>query len=153
MVSLSAALAPNLNGVLLPDALRLGTRSFTDDQVLDPTELATISQRISAFNKVILKVAGEAGIPVVDTAGLLANAKRNGYKIGGTTLTTSFTGGIFSYDGIHPTMTGQAVIAQAFLDTINKAIAGQGSFGTLQTPIPNLDLPAVLKLDPQKPGG
>jgi len=35
-------------------------------------------------------------------------------------LTTGYLGGIFSLDGIHPTRTGNALIANAFIDAINQ---------------------------------
>src|SRR6185436_11605129 len=34
-------------------------------------------------------------------------------------LTTRYLGGIFSLDGIHPSRTGHALIANAFIDAIN----------------------------------
>src|SRR5262249_15050729 len=43
----------------------------------------------------------------------------NGYALGGVRLTTEFLGGLFSLDGVHPTMTAHALITNYFVDTIN----------------------------------
>jgi hypothetical protein len=58
---------------------------------------------------------------------------------GGQRLTTAFLGGLFSLDGIHPTDTGYAVIANAFIHALD-AQAGAG--------IPPLPLRDVQRADP-----
>jgi hypothetical protein len=40
--------------------------------------------------------------------------------VNGEILTTEFLGGIFSLDGVHPTNTGYGVIANAFIDALNR---------------------------------
>jgi hypothetical protein len=45
----------------------------------------------------------------------------NGYTVGNRKLTTDFLGGLFSLDGIHPTNTGYAIMANEFIKAINQA--------------------------------
>ncbi len=46
-----------------------------------------------------------------------------GLVVNGQRLTTNFLGGLFSLDGIHPTNTGYAVIANAFIKTLDQNFA------------------------------
>jgi lysophospholipase L1-like esterase len=46
----------------------------------------------------------------------------DGYTLGGVTLRNNFlTGGIISYDGVHPTELGYAILANEFIRVINQA--------------------------------
>jgi hypothetical protein len=56
---------------------------------------------------------------VVDIHSLVDRIYGHGYKVGGQLLTPFYLGGLFTLDGIHPTDTGYAVIANAFIDAIN----------------------------------
>ena len=56
----------------------------------------------------------------MDTNARFTEIKQHGYSIGGITLTTSFlTGGIFSYDGVHPSTIGYTIVASEFINAIN----------------------------------
>jgi len=98
------------NGLPLPDAV-----------VLSGNEIATISDRIAGFNNVIRTVAGEVGGVVVDINGFFRGVVQNGFEVGGIGFDVEFlTGGIFSYDGVHPTPFGYAVVANQFIAAINE---------------------------------
>jgi hypothetical protein len=57
---------------------------------------------------------------VVDIGAYYNEIKTHGIVFGGIRLTASFlTGGIFSYDGVHPQRIGSAIIANKFIETIN----------------------------------
>lgn len=136
-VSLSALLSPDVpfNGALFPD-LKRGIRMFGDEHVLVPEELTRISDRITAYNGVISTVCGDAGIPVVDVAETLRAIQANGgitlqTRTGMKTVTTDFGGGVVSYDGIHPTKTGYALIANAFIAAINNTLQNR-DFGGMR---------------------
>ena len=74
----------------------------------------------AAYNAVIAQAAGDANAALVDANALLKDLASNGIDIGGVTFTNSFlTGGVFSYDGVHPTPFGYAYVANAFIDAIN----------------------------------
>jgi lysophospholipase L1-like esterase len=117
-------------------------------KVLDPTEQAAIRATVVAFNReiadAIAEVESSRGIVIapVDMFGLFDQVARDGYDVrgdGSTILHTEYLGGLFSLDGVHPTRTGQGLIANAFIDAIN------ARFGDA---IPRVDLGAVAARDP-----
>ena len=70
----------------------------------------------------------------------LANRLRSqGVEANGKHLTTAFLGGLFSLDGVHPTNTGYAIIANGFITNLNQ---------TRGTSIPLVDIDAVASSDP-----
>jgi lysophospholipase L1-like esterase len=100
---------------------------------LYPDEVALLQDRVNAYNDVI---AGADDGPLVDIHGFFEGIVEHGYEIGGITLTPSFlTGGIFSYDGVHPTSAGYAIVADQFIQAINEQ-AG--------TDIPRPDVAGIL---------
>jgi hypothetical protein len=51
---------------------------------------------------------------------LLNQVATDGYTVGGVKLTGAFlTGGVFSYDGVHPNALGYAVVATEWIKAIN----------------------------------
>jgi hypothetical protein len=88
--------------------------------ILDAQETATITDRIASYNASIRAAAGTIGAAVVDTNGLLHQLATSGINVGGIQFTSAFlTGGVFSYDGVHPTAFGYAFVANAFIAAIN----------------------------------
>jgi lysophospholipase L1-like esterase len=70
-------------------------------------------------------------------------------------LGTSYLGGIFSLDGIHPTFAAQALIADEFIARINEAYEAGGYVGEFIPPLSRRQIRAALKSDPlvfQLPG-
>ena len=112
-------------GVGIPTALGgLGT-PLPDQAILDPGEQAIIREHVATNNQSIRDICGAAGIPVVDVNGLLRDAATTGLNVGGVRFTSAFlTGGIFSYDGVHPTELGYALVANEWIRTINAAGGG-----------------------------
>ena len=82
------------------------------------------------------------GATLVDIWTLVSNLAANGVEVNGQKLTTSFGGGLFSLDGVHPTNTGNAIIANEFIKTMNRS---------LQTGIPPVSVQQVAKTDPLFP--
>ncbi len=108
------------NGRGIPLALGGSGEPLTDDVVLSGAEIATINQRIVAFNTIIGTVAGEVGAALVDINSIFSEVAAEGIELAGVEYTTTFlTGGLFSYDGFHPSATGYAVTANNFIDAIN----------------------------------
>jgi lysophospholipase L1-like esterase len=126
----------NLAGPLGPDLLNPCKNPVV-------RSLALVQQAQSAvttYNKTIAQVATAFGAVLVDVNGLFAQLKQTGYPLSnGKTLTTGFGGGLFSLDGIHPTNSGYAILANETINTMNKR---------LQTAIPLVDVNAVAALDP-----
>lgn len=87
---------------------------------LNPEELTLIYDAVSGYNNVINSVAGELDFGVADINSILSIAATSGIQISGEILTTSYiSGGIFSYDGIHPSSKGYGIIANKFISVIN----------------------------------
>lgn len=89
------------------------------DFVLDAQEVARIQERVAAFNQIINEAAYRLGMPVVDIHGLYNQLTAQPPVLFGTPLSHRFLGGIFSLDGVHPSNITHALIANAFIDTIN----------------------------------
>jgi hypothetical protein len=86
--------------------------------VLYPDEVALLLQRTAEYNSVIASSA--SGATLVDSNARFNEIKAEGFEIGGITLTTKFvTGGIFSYDGVHPSTIGYTIVADEFIKAMN----------------------------------
>ncbi len=66
-------------------------------------------------------------------------ASLRGERVNGRLLTTEFLGGLFSLDGVHPTNTGYAILANAFIKTLNREFAAGN---------PPISVEQVAKTDP-----
>jgi lysophospholipase L1-like esterase len=105
----------------IPVALGGSGIPLSDSVVLNASEAANVRARVNAYNAVISAVANERGAALVDANAVLTTAATTGVDIGGITYTSAFlSGGIFGYDGVHPTRFGYAYIANLFVDAINK---------------------------------
>jgi len=107
-------------GVGIPTALGGSGQPLPDEVVLDPTELATIRDRVNAINQSIRDISGAAGVSVLDLNAFITDLLTNGRSYAGVTLDGSFlTGGLVGYDGVHPTNIGYAYLANAWIDFLN----------------------------------
>lgn len=127
----------------LPElAMRLQTSQFgplPDEAVLTAAEAANVNAAVDGYNTIIASEAARVGATVVDIHGLFVKVKERGYVADGRRLTADFLGGIFSLDGVHPTNTGYAVVANEFIKTMNAEIAAG---------IPPVPVEQVTKTDP-----
>jgi lysophospholipase L1-like esterase len=114
---------------------------FGEDDVLDPDELAAVHDRVLAFNQVLEEAAQQnPRVHIVDIHGVLNDAVKNGRALKGDGpdeyVMAGFTGapdargrdGIFSYDGVHPSDTGHAVVANVLLDAIRRDLGDNPKF-------------------------
>jgi lysophospholipase L1-like esterase len=115
---------------------------ITDTGFLSAAEVVTVQSQVTAFNQVIAAQAKTANATLVDIYALFNQVSANGLTINGYTGNSSFLGGFFALDGIHPTNVGYAVIANTFIDTMNTAIS---------TKIPDVPLGPVAAADPYWP--
>jgi lysophospholipase L1-like esterase len=115
---------------------------ITDAGFLSAAEVATVKAQVTAYNQVISQQAAAVGATLVDINALFRQVATSGVTISGFTGTSTFLGGVFSLDGIHPTNTGYAVIANTFIDTMNAQI---------KTSIPDVNLAPVAAADPLWP--
>jgi lysophospholipase L1-like esterase len=122
-------------GIGIPAVVGGTGTPLPDEVVLNPSEIAIIQDHVNVNNKSIRDICGAANIPVLDVQAILNELTTTGIKVGGITLTSEFLrGGAFSYDGVHPSDIGYAVLANEFIRVIN------ASGGTL----PPVDLGPVL---------
>jgi lysophospholipase L1-like esterase len=91
-----------------------------DEVYLTPSELAFIQDHVRVNNASIREICAAAGIPVVDVNALLTRAAGEGIVVGGVSYTSDFlSGGLFSYDGVHPSDLGYAIVANEWIRAIN----------------------------------
>jgi lysophospholipase L1-like esterase len=109
------------------------------DVVLDAGEVVIVRARVDAFNQIIATQAKNTGAALVDIHALVAQIQAKGFVAGGQRLTTEFLGGIFSLDGVHPTNTGYAIIANTFIMELNSNFAAG---------IPLISVEQIKKVDP-----
>jgi lysophospholipase L1-like esterase len=122
-------------GIGIPAALGGTGAPLPDEVVLDPTEVAIIRDHVDADNQAIRDICGAANIPILDVHAILGELATSGRTIGGITLTSAYlSGGVFSYDGVHPNDIGYAIVANELVAVIN---AHGGA-------LPPVDLGAVL---------
>ncbi len=114
--------------------------------VLTARDAERVRYTTDAYNFIIFVESITHGAVLVDIHGLVNNIARNGVTANGQHLTTAFLGGLFSLDGIHPSNTGYAVIANAFIQQMNES---------LSTAIPPANLDQIAASDPLvvKPSG
>ena len=110
-------------GKLLPEgSFNPATMTLTQGVILRIQEANAIRTRTNELNSIVRGVAASTGAAVVDMAEFFADIGAHGYHIGGVTLTTAFlTGGLFSYDGVHPQNLAHAIVANEFIEVINSA--------------------------------
>ena len=127
------ALAAALTGALKLDPN--GTGTGLGSEYFTPAWAAQVQAVNDNINNGILAAAQATNTPLVDTKTLEDNLSWKG-AIGanpspyflqalainpGKCCTLGFGGGILSFDGLHPSDTGYALIANAFIQTINSA--------------------------------
>ena len=108
------------------NALPNAGKPLLDSDIITPTELATFTSTIAAYNATIIAEAAAHNVPVADVRGLFnrfAAAKVTSPMIIGpgpmTVNNTVIRGGIFSYDGAHLSDLGYALMANEYIKAIN----------------------------------
>lgn len=120
---------------------------ISDAGVLSAAEAATVRAQVTAYNQVIAAQATAAGATLVDINTLFNFAAAKGVVYNGIPGTTAFLGGVFSLDGIHPTNTGYAIIANYVIDTLNANYASIAGYKA----VPDVNIAAIAAVDPLYP--
>lgn len=130
-----------LDGVAAAERILSGTDAgpLPDALVLDAAEARKAGRAVHKANRFIERQARRRSIPVVDVHLLFRYLSFFGKPIDGNLLTTGYLGGLFSLDGIHPTRTGYAVLANHFIRTLNRRY---------RTRIPRLRVDRIAATDP-----
>ena len=90
--------------------------------VLRGTEAAIIRAAVQAYNQAIAAAAAQHDAALVDLAALVGEIAENSVRVGGRPLTTEYLGGLYSLDGLHPTNTGYAIIANEILEQMKRQL-------------------------------
>jgi GDSL-like Lipase/Acylhydrolase len=109
-------------GIGVPKSLGGQGVPLPDQVILDADEVGAIRDHVNGYNLAISDICGQAGIPVLDVNAIFRDIAATGRNIAGVRLSSSYlTGGIFSYDGIHPTDLGYAILANEWIQRINES--------------------------------
>jgi len=97
------------------------TYPMEDKAILSAGEAALVKTATDAYNAKIKSVATAKGLAFVDANALQNQVATIGVTANGFTVKSDFiTGGGFSTDGVHPSPRGYALIANSFIEAINK---------------------------------
>lgn len=107
--------------------------------VLTAAKVTQTQSILRSYNAIIEIEAIAHGATVVNIHALSVITAEFGILADGKHLTNAFLGGLFSLDGVHPTNTGYAVIANAFIETLNHQLGNK---------IPLISINQVAKTDP-----
>ena len=124
--------------IKLVEALKLPLPLPAGD-VLTAANVAVVQSTINGYNQAISRQVTAAGGTVVDMHGLIDSWAAKGITINGYNAKTTFLGGMFGLDGIHPTNTGYALIANQWITSTNTALG---------TAVPPVNVPAIAARDP-----
>ncbi|MDM8517500.1 SGNH/GDSL hydrolase family protein, partial [Desulfobacterales bacterium HSG16] len=104
----------------------------TEGFVLTPDEIALIQERAAQINEKIYDTAYANGWAHVDTYEIFMDMKTYGHELkdqygmgSGEWISADYLGGVFSLDGVHPSITGQAVAANYVIEGINATYGTQ----------------------------
>lgn len=122
-------------------AIQLGVTPvpLTAAGYLTPTVIAAIQATVEQYNAVIAQQVAAVGGVLVDIHTFNQGLAQSGVTINGYHATTGFLGGLFGLDGLHPTNTGYALLANEFIDTMN---------GSLNTKLADVNVSAIASADP-----
>jgi lysophospholipase L1-like esterase len=111
---------------------------LTDSGVLSVAEIAQVQTTVDQYNSAISQEVAAVGGILVDIHSYFQTLQ-SGITINNYNATTSFLGGLFSLDGVHPTNTGYALIANQYIAALNSSA---------KTNIADVNVSAVAAADP-----
>jgi hypothetical protein len=95
---------------------------WPDALVLDIYEQNMAGFSVDHYNATIIQAAQASNAAVVDIHSFFNSVKANSYHTSGITFTADYvSGGIFSFDGVHPSDQGSGVIANQFIAVMNSS--------------------------------
>jgi hypothetical protein len=107
-------------GLPLPHGTFTPPSTLNVGVVLYPDDVTLIESTIVAYDQAIAAAASANGATLIDSNALFAQVAANGFDVGGIHLSTAYaTGGIFSYDGVHPAPGGYGIVADDFIQLLN----------------------------------
>jgi len=96
-------------------------KPIANQYILTEKEIQNVQIATSEYNTLIQSLAQQYDLAFVDFYAIMKNIQQDGVTVDGIHFTTGFiTGNLFSLDGVHLTKQGNALIANYFIDAINK---------------------------------
>jgi lysophospholipase L1-like esterase len=111
---------------------------LTDSGFLTAPEIAQIQTTVAAYNSAISQEVTAVGGVLVDIHSYFQTLQ-SGITINNYNATPAFLGGLFSLDGVHPTNTGYALIANQYIEALNSSV---------KTNITEVNASAIAAADP-----
>ncbi|HVA37528.1 MAG TPA: SGNH/GDSL hydrolase family protein [Candidatus Dormibacteraeota bacterium] len=120
---------------------QLGGGDFVPDAVA-----AAAEQQLTAYNAAISTDAQATGAALVDINGTFAQLfTAGGVAISAHCCTTQFGGGLFSFDGLHPSNTAYALVANVWIQAVDT------KFGLTIPPLTSAQIAQISASDPYVP--
>lgn len=108
-------------GIGIPTAAGGTGQPLPDTVVLDAAEIAAVQARTVEINAIIAAEAVRVGAAFVSANAIFDEIAANGVSVGGIDFGPEYlTGGLFSYDGFHPSATAHGLVANALIRAINQ---------------------------------
>jgi lysophospholipase L1-like esterase len=134
------------NPSALPNLDPNGPGSGDGPLYLDQTFAAQAIALNGAYNQIINSVASGTGAALADIQTEFKALGASGLPLApGVTLTLQFGGGLISYDGLHPSNTGYAVVSNLFIG------AADATYGLTIPPLSNAQIGAIASNDTYNP--
>jgi lysophospholipase L1-like esterase len=96
-------------------------KPVADQYILTENEIKNVTDATNAFNALMKSLADQYGLAFIDFNAVMKSIDKNGITANGINFTTKYiTGNLFALDGIHLTPRGNALVANYFIDAINK---------------------------------
>ncbi len=112
--------------------------ALDDAGVLTAAEVQQVQALEDQYNQVIAQQTAAVGGTMIDMHSFFQKLGA-GVTINNYNATTSYLGGLFGLDGIHPTNTGYALVANQFIDLLH---------ASLGTSLADVDVSAIAGVDP-----
>ncbi|MDP2302995.1 MAG: hypothetical protein Q8N03_11300 [Ignavibacteria bacterium] len=124
------------------------TNPFPNEFVLDPDEMTIANNAVTAFNNTISTlVSANTNFALFDANAYMTQLSATGLTIDGIGFGSSFiTGGVFSYDGVHLSDQGNAIVANQIINVINTKFSAAIPRINLST-IPGMKFSKKIQLD------
>ena len=93
---------------------------FKDENVMDENEINNVNTHVAAYNQIITRLAEQYDLALVDMNKLIKDIHKGMYYQGVKLSAMPATGFFYNIDGTHPSNQGNAVVANTFIEAINK---------------------------------
>jgi len=93
---------------------------FKDENVMDENEISIVNADVAAYNQTIARLAEQYGLALVDMNKLAKDIRKGMYYQGVKFSAVPATGFFYNIDGTHPSTQGNVIVANTFIEAINK---------------------------------